>query len=119
MSDAFLTLAKVDSQDALSSCFLVPRWLPDGSRNSGFHLVRMKRKMADFANASSEVEYHDCLGYPVGEEGKGVKTILQMVQLTRLTAALVPQEVCDALCRWPSTTPTLDLPLACHSSSSP
>ena len=88
MSDAFLTLAKVDSQDALPSCFLVPRWLPDGSRNSGFHLVRMKRKLADLANASSEVEYHDCLGYPVGEEGKGVKTILQMVQLTRLDCCI-------------------------------
>ena len=88
MSDGFLTLAKVDSQDALPSCFLVPRWLPDGARNAGFHLVRMKRKMADLANASSEVEYHDCYGYPVGEEGKGVKTILQMVQLTRLDCCI-------------------------------
>lgn len=89
MSDGFLTLAKVGSSgDALPSCFLVPRWLPDGTRNSGFHIMRMKNKMGDRANASSEVEYHDCAAFRVGEVGKGIKTILQMVQLTRLDCCI-------------------------------
>ena len=89
MSDGFLTLAKVgNSADALPSCFLVPRWLPDGSRNAGFYITRMKNKLGDRSNASSEVEYHDCSAFPVGEEGKGVRTILQMVQLTRLDCCI-------------------------------
>jgi len=88
MCDGFLTLAKVGSPDALPSCFLVPRWLPDGTRNAGFRLMRMKNKMADRANASSEVEYYDCTAFHVGDEGKGVRTILQMVQLTRLDCCI-------------------------------
>lgn len=89
MSDGFLTLAKVgSSDDALPSCFLVPRWLPNGIRNSGFHIMRMKNKMGDRANASSEIEYHDCAAFRVGEVGKGIKTILQMVQLTRLDCCI-------------------------------
>ena len=88
MSDGFLTLAKVD-EDTLPSCFLVPRWRPDGARNSGFIIMRLKDKLADRANASSEVEYDgNCYSLPVGERGKGIKTILQMVQLTRLDCCI-------------------------------
>lgn len=83
MSDAFLTLAKVDGSDALS-CFIVPRWLPDGSRNKGFRIMRLKEKLADRANASSEVEYADAWAQMIGQPGQGVKTIIEMVQSTRL-----------------------------------
>eukprot|EP01035_Chromulina_nebulosa_P038579 gene38579-52118_t len=70
MSDAFLTLAKVDGSDALS-CFIVPRWLPDGSRNTGFRVMRLKEKLADRANASSEVEYADAWAQMIGQPGQG------------------------------------------------
>jgi putative acyl-CoA dehydrogenase len=83
MCDAFLTLAKTPGVDT-PSCFLVPRWKPDGERNHGFLVMRLKDKLADRANASSEVEYHDAWGMMIGEEGKGVKTIIEMVQATRL-----------------------------------
>ena len=97
MCDGFLTLAKVSSTNELSAeslaqtrstCFLVPRWLPDGSRNSGFRVMRLKDKLADRANASSEIEYHGAYGQMLGEEGKGLQTILQMVQMTRLDCTL-------------------------------
>ena len=97
MCDGFLTLAKVASSresegDALqqtrSTCFLVPRWKPDQERNSGFRIMRLKDKLADRANASSEVEYHGAYGQMIGEEGKGLQTILQMVQMTRLDCTL-------------------------------
>jgi len=89
MSDAFLTLAKTEKQQDLPSCFLVPRWLPeDGRRNEGFKIMRLKKKLADRSNASSEIEYENAHGILVGEEGKGVRTILKMVQLTRLDCAL-------------------------------
>ena len=88
MSDAFLTLAYTPGADGLS-CFLVPRWLPDGSRNR-FHIQRLKDKLGDRANASSEIEYHDTWARMVGEEGRGVSAILQMVQHTRLDTAIGP-----------------------------
>ena len=87
MCDAFLTLAKTPGVDT-PSCFLVPRWKPDGERNRGFLVMRLKDKLADRANASSEVEYHDAWGMMIGEEGKGVKTIIEMVQATRLDCTL-------------------------------
>lgn len=55
------------------TCFLVPRWTPGGSRNEGFKVMRLKNKMADRANASSEVEYDGAYGLRVGEEGKGIQ----------------------------------------------
>lgn len=89
MSDGFLTLAKTDpSLKQPPSCFLVPRWLPDGSRNEGFRIMRLKEKCADRANASSEIEYDGAWGLLISEEGKGVKTIIDMVQATRLDCAL-------------------------------
>jgi putative acyl-CoA dehydrogenase len=97
MSDAFLVLAQVP---AGLSCFLVPRVLPDGSRN-GFHLQRLKDKLGNRANASAEVELEDAAGWLVGEPGRGLTAILEMVNHTRLdcvvgSAALMRQAVAQA-----------------------
>ena len=81
MCDAFLTLAYTEGG---LTCFLVPRWLPDGERNAGFRVMRLKDKMGDRSNASSEIEYHGALAQRIGPEGRGVATIIQMVQHTRL-----------------------------------
>ena len=86
MCDAFLTLAYVDKG---LTCFLVPRWKPDGSRNA-IHLMRLKDKMGDRANASAEIEYHHAYAQIVGEEGRGVRTIIEMVHHTRLDCILAP-----------------------------
>ncbi len=80
MCDAFLTLAY--TEDGLS-CFLVPRWTPAGERNP-IHIMRLKDKLGDRANASSEIEYHGAYAEIVGEPGRGVRTIIDMVQHTRL-----------------------------------
>jgi putative acyl-CoA dehydrogenase len=84
MSDAFLVLAQTG---AGLSCFLVPRWLPDGTRNV-FRLQRLKDKLGDRSNASSEVELDGTTGWLVGEEGRGVRTIIEMVGHTRLDCTL-------------------------------
>ncbi|GAA0965264.1 acyl-CoA dehydrogenase family protein [Actinocorallia libanotica] len=80
MSDVFLVLAQAPGG---LSCFFVPRVLPDGTRNT-FALQRLKDKLGNRSNASSEVEYDDTVGWLVGEEGRGVPTIIEMVNLTRL-----------------------------------
>ena len=85
MSDLFLTLAQAPGG---LSCFLVPRVLPDGTRNA-FFLQRLKDKLGNKSNASSEVEYDDAVGWLVGEEGRGVRTIIEMVNMTRLDCALM------------------------------
>jgi putative acyl-CoA dehydrogenase len=85
MSDAFLTLAQAPGG---LTCFLLPRWLPDGQRNAGFRVVRLKDKMGDRSNASSEVEYHGALAQRIGEEGRGVSGIIRMVQHTRLDCVI-------------------------------
>ena len=85
MSDAFLTLAQAPGG---LTCFLLPRWLPDGTRNAGFRVMRLKDKMGDRSNASSEVEYHGALAQRIGEEGRGVATIIRMVQHTRLDCVI-------------------------------
>ena len=69
--DAFLTLAYGTSNtgggpDRSLSCFLVPRWLPSGDRNAGFHIMRLKEKLGDRSNASSEVEYDGAVGFLLG-----------------------------------------------------
>jgi putative acyl-CoA dehydrogenase len=84
MSDAFLVLGQTGSG---LSCFLVPRWLPDGDRNV-FRLQRLKDKLGDRSNASSEVELDGTTGWLVGEEGRGVRTIIEMVGHTRLDCTL-------------------------------
>ncbi|MFW8593248.1 acyl-CoA dehydrogenase family protein [Cribrihabitans neustonicus] len=85
MSDGFLTLAYADGG---LTCFLVPRWLEDG-RNA-IRLMRLKDKLGNRANASAEIEYEDALAYRLGEEGAGVRTIIEMVHHTRLDTALAP-----------------------------
>jgi putative acyl-CoA dehydrogenase len=84
MSDGFLVLAQ--AQQGLS-CFLVPRILPDGSRN-GLRLVRLKDKMGNRSNASAEAEFHGATGWLIGEAGRGTATILDMVTFTRLDCAV-------------------------------
>lgn len=79
MCDGFLTLAQ--TKNGLS-CFLVPRWRHDGSKNQ-LYIQRLKDKMGNRSNASSEVEFRGAFGWLLGDEGKGVKTIIEMVALTR------------------------------------
>jgi putative acyl-CoA dehydrogenase len=86
MSDGFLTLAQSDKG---LSCFFVPRWRPDGTRNA-FLIQRLKDKLGNRSNASSEIEYQNTYAVPVGEEGRGVPTIIEMVHLTRLDATAAP-----------------------------
>lgn len=98
MCDAFLTLAYTDIG---LSCFLVPRWKPDGERNTLF-IQRLKDKLGNRSNASSEMELQDTFGVMVGDEGRGVRTIIDMVQGTRLyccagSAALMRQALVQAL----------------------
>ena len=80
MCDLFLVLAQAPGG---LSCFLLPRVLPDGTRNR-MHLQRLKDKLGNKSNASSEVEYDEAVAWLVGDEGAGVRTIIQMVNMTRL-----------------------------------
>lgn len=84
MCDFFLILAQTETG---VSCFLVPRWQPDGSKNS-LEVIRLKNKMANLSNASSEVEFRGAFGWLVGDEGRGVATIIEMVSLTRFDCML-------------------------------
>src|SRR6185436_18519115 len=84
MSDAFLVLAQAPRG---LSCFLLPRWTPDGKRNA-FHMQRLKPKLGNRSNASSEVEFHGAWARLVGEEGRGVPTIIEMVNHTRLDCVI-------------------------------
>jgi putative acyl-CoA dehydrogenase len=90
MSDIFLVLAQAesDSGDAEGlSCFLMPRVLPDGSRNA-MHIQRLKDKLGNRSNASSEIELHNAWAQMVGEPGRGVPTIIEMVGHTRLDCVI-------------------------------
>ncbi len=98
MSDVFLVLAQAPGG---LTCFALPRVLPDGTRNA-VHLQRLKDKLGNRSNASSEVEYDRALAWRVGEEGRGVATIIAMVAHTRLdcvlgSAALMRQAVTQAI----------------------
>jgi len=84
MSDLFLTLAQAP---AGLSCFLVPRVLPGGALNA-MALMRLKEKLGNRSNASSEIEYDGAAGWLVGEEGRGVRTIVEMVNMTRLDCVI-------------------------------
>jgi putative acyl-CoA dehydrogenase len=97
MCDAFLVLAQAEKG---LSCFLLPRWRPDGKRNA-FHIQRLKDKLGNRSNASSEVEFAGAWARMVGEEGRGVATIIEMVNHTRLdciigSAAAMRQAVAQA-----------------------
>ena len=99
MCDIFLTLA-YEADDQLS-CFLVPRWTPDGVPNA-MNLQRLKDKLGDRANASSEIEYVGAWATRVGEAGRGVRTIIEMVQHTRIdcvvaSSGLIRQTLTQAI----------------------
>jgi len=90
MNDLFMVLAQVPGTSSPApglSCFLLPRVLPDGTRN-GMRLMRLKDKLGNRSNASAEVEYEDATAWLVGEPGRGVRTILDMVNSTRLDCVL-------------------------------
>jgi putative acyl-CoA dehydrogenase len=98
MSDAFLILAQAPGG---LSCFLLPRWTPDGERNR-FHIQRLKDKLGNKSNASSEVEFDNAYAVIVGEEGRGARTIIEMVNHTRLdcsisSSALMRQALVQAI----------------------
>ena len=82
--DMFLTLAQAPGG---LSCFLVPRVLPGGERNA-MRFLRLKDKLGNKSNASSEIEYDGAVGWLVGEEGRGVRTIVEMVNMTRLDCVI-------------------------------
>ena len=85
MCDGHLVLAKTEERGA--TCFFVPRWRPDGSKNP-IHIQRLKDKVGNRSNSSSEVEFHEAWGVRVGEEGRGISTIIEMATFTRLDCAL-------------------------------
>ncbi|MCY3670549.1 MAG: acyl-CoA dehydrogenase family protein, partial [Alphaproteobacteria bacterium] len=98
MSDAFLTLARTD---AGISCFLLPRWTPEGERNA-ISIQHLKDKLGNRSNASVEIELEGAWAVMVGEDGRGIRTIIDMVQGNRLycavsSAALMRQGVVQAL----------------------
>jgi putative acyl-CoA dehydrogenase len=98
MSDAFLTLAQTERG---LSCFLLPRILPDGTRNA-FRIQRLKSKLGNRSNASSEVEFAGAYARMLGEDGRGVRTIIDMVHHTRLdcvsgSAGLMRRALAEAL----------------------
>lgn len=84
MSDLFLVLANTD---AGLTCFIVPRVLPDGTRNV-FRIQRLKDKLGNRSNASSEIEFSNTWAQRLGDEGRGVRTIVEMVSSTRLDCIL-------------------------------
>jgi len=85
MCDAFLVLAKTGEQGV--SCFLVPRWRPDGERNN-LAIQRIKDKLGNRSNASTEIEFENTYGLMLGEEGRGVRTIIDMVAGNRIYCAM-------------------------------
>lgn len=84
MCDAFLVLAQTA---AGPSCIFLPRWMPDGERNA-IRIQRLKDKLGNRSNASSEVEFAGAVGWLIGEEGRGIPTIIEMANYTRLDCAL-------------------------------
>jgi putative acyl-CoA dehydrogenase len=84
MCDAFLVLAQAPGG---LTCFLMPRFRPDGAVN-GLRFQRLKDKLGNCSNASSEVEFVEAFAWRVGEEGRGVRTIIEMVQLTRVDCVI-------------------------------
>ena len=85
MSDAHLVVAKTE-QDGLA-CFYVPRWLDDGTKNN-IYIQRLKDKVGNRSNSSSEVEFQDAWGIMIGEAGRGIPTIIEMANYTRLTCSV-------------------------------
>ena len=101
MCDAFLVLAYTGDKDAGLSCFLLPRWRPDGRKNE-MYIQRLKDKMGNVSNASSEVEYRGAFAWMIGKEGRGVRTIIEMVSMTRFdcmlgSSAIMRQSLAQAI----------------------
>ena len=99
MCDAHLVVAQTPS--AGPACFYVPRWRPDGSKNA-LHIQRLKDKLGNRSNSSSEVEFDGAWGILMGEEGRGIPTIIEMATLTRLncvigSAAIIRQALVQAI----------------------
>jgi putative acyl-CoA dehydrogenase len=88
MCDVFLTLAQLEEDPTHPTCFVLPRFLPDGSKNEGFQLQRLKDKLGNKSNASSEVEYRGAWAQRLGDPGRGVPTIIEMVNHTRLDCVI-------------------------------
>jgi putative acyl-CoA dehydrogenase len=84
MNDIFVTLAQAPGG---LTCFVLPRVLPDGTRNA-IRLQRLKNKLGNRSNASAEIEYTGAIGWRLGDEGRGVPTIIEMVSMTRLDCVL-------------------------------
>ena len=101
-SDAHLVLAQTDEGGSGGlTCFFVPRFLPDGTRNA-IRVQRLKNKVGNKSNASSEVEFCDAVGWMIGKEGRGIPTILEMGSHTRLdcvlgSAGIMRAALCHAL----------------------
>ncbi len=85
MCDGHLVLAKTEERGP--TCFFVPRWRPDGSKNA-IHIQRLKDKVGNRSNSSSEVEFDNAWGVLIGQEGRGISTIIEMATYTRLDCAL-------------------------------
>ena len=101
MCDGFLVLAYTGSKEQGLSCFLLPRWRPDGRKNE-MYIQRLKDKMGNVSNASSEVEYRGAFAWMIGEEGRGVRTIIEMVSMTRFdcmvgSSAIMRQALAQAI----------------------
>lgn len=86
MSDAHLVVARTSDTDEIC-CFYVPRWKPDGNKNP-LHIQRLKDKLGNKSNASSEIEFRDAYGILIGKEGKGIRTIMEMANITRFCCVL-------------------------------
>lgn len=86
MCDAHLVVARTSNTDALA-CFFVPRWKPDGTKNPVV-IQRLKDKVGNKSNSSSEVEFQDAYGILIGKEGRGIPTIIEMATYTRLSCVL-------------------------------
>ena len=84
MCDGFMILAQAPQGP---SCFFMPRWLPDGRKNA-IRIQRLKDKLGNRSNASSEVEFQNAHAWLIGEEGRGIATIIDMATYTRLDCAL-------------------------------
>src|SRR5262249_56108136 len=97
MCDAFLVLAQAPSG---LSCFLLPRFLPDGPVNA-LRFQRLKEKLGNRSNASSEVEFHGAHAWLIGEEGRGVPSIIEMVTGTRLDSAVPSPRLMPAILATP------------------
>lgn len=101
MCDAFLVLAYTGTKEEGLSCFLLPRWRPDGRKNE-MYVQRLKDKMGNVSNASSEVEFRGAFAWMIGKQGRGVRTIIEMVSMTRFdcmvgSSAIMRQSLAQAI----------------------